>query len=114
MVDQLIKVFEQDTTLKKYVNGRVFWLKATEDIYPYITIIELGCEGGIFADNEMWTEQIHIGIEVWCKSDFFKIVKRIREILQELEFEYELGEDELDEKADCYKKKIVCSIEKII
>jgi len=67
-------------------NKKVYLIKATNATAPYVTYTFIDEWGAAFAENEETATNYSVQIDVFSKSDFMELVKKIKEKMKDNDF----------------------------
>lgn len=109
-IDEVIAALKADATLTALVNKRVYWITASKKDSSYITLFEVTNSEAESADDEEYSDDIEIQVDVWSKGSTIPIAKQVQKVMRGLGFTHDAAPDDYDEETKIYHKPMRFSI----
>jgi hypothetical protein len=113
MVDTVLAALKNDSSVNNLVSGRVSWIRpAGAKEYPYITFFEVTNSESQSADDEEYSNDIEIQVDIWTKASTIPITKAVQKVMRGLGFTHQAQADDYSEATQIFHKPIRFMINK--
>lgn len=106
--DEVKEVLLNDIELKKLVGDRVYYLKppAGSPVFPCITFLESSNSEADSYDDEVYSFEIEIQVDIWDKKNTVPVQKEVWRVLNAHRFTHQSMPDNYDPDTGIYNKPI--------
>lgn len=104
--DEVIAALKQDATLTTLINKRVYHLNAANPKSPYITLFEVSNDEVESADDEEYTDEIEIQVDIWSKGSTAAIARQVQKVMRGMGFVHHAAPDTYEEDTKLYHKPL--------
>lgn len=107
------KALKEDEQLKKHIKGKVFWIKSKTKVEPpYITLFEVSNSEDESADDEEYSNDIEIQVDIYHDKYTGPIAKEVVRVMRGLGFTHQAQADMHEKDTGLYHKPIQFMITK--
>lgn len=112
----VVEALENNETLVNLLGGRkVFFMTTSEDTeLPYITYQEIVNVDDTYYDNEAYSSEIQLAIDIWSDSSTTKIAQEVDKTMKSIGFKRLSAIDLYHEETGIHHKSMRYGINKII
>ena len=107
MIDTVLSALKNDSSITALVSNRVYWIRpAGTPTYPYITFSEVTNSEAQSADDEEYSDDIEIQVDIWAKASTIPIAKAVQKVMRGLGFTHQAQADDYSDTTQIFHKPI--------
>lgn len=111
LVLDVLNALKNDVELNKLVAGKVYWIRPADNPKPpYITFFEVSNSTGQAADDDEYSSDIEIQVDIWTTGSYLNIQKEVHRIMKSMGFLHTSLPDQYEKDTQIIHKAIQFSI----